>query len=344
MKIIILAGGCGSRLWPISCKSNPKQLLDFGNGESMLKKTIIRFQKSGLIEHVYISTSSDFAPTLREHVRSFAPQIVDRVIVEPCSKNTCPAVTWAIRHLLVTNKAKLTEKILVVPADHFVSDDDFFVEQLCQAESQMSDDSIVAFAVPARKADESFGYLRITEKDGIFYKVQSFIEKPDQKLAEKISENEDWLWNTGVYLFAIKTFVEELKCYEPSIYRVLDAESHHEEYIFRSLSSISIDKAIMEKTSRLFLLKLDGIAWQDIGSWESLYDFLKKDENGNVKIGNVEIVETNNCLIFGRGKKIHTIGIEDLVIVESDDGIFISKKGCSESLEKLIHIGVDEIV
>ncbi|PCI94989.1 mannose-1-phosphate guanylyltransferase/mannose-6-phosphate isomerase [Candidatus Aerophobetes bacterium] len=336
MKIIILAGGMGNRLWPVSKKSSPKHLLHFGDGESLLKRTVKRFVEKGFSDDLFIITNTEYASQTKQHLRDFAPDLENRILVEPLSRNTAPAAGWSIRHLLITNKAKVSDEVLIVPCDHVFSNEDKLIEQIIGVKPDQLGDSILSFGISATRPETGFGYIRATEHDGPYFHVDSFIEKPNRLLAEKFAGNDDWYWNTGIYLFKIKIFLEEIKQYEPALFHFMNVESHHEDYVYRSLTSISLDNAIMEKTNKLKMIKLRDVGWSDVGTWDSIYRLLDKDDNGNVKIGNILEKDTKNCLFLGNKKLISAIGIEDLVVIETDEVVFISKREQTQKVKELI--------
>ncbi|MCH9631308.1 MAG: Alginate biosynthesis protein AlgA [Chlamydiia bacterium] len=337
MKIIVLAGGSGSRLWPFIKEGMPKCLLQFSDGESLLEMTLKRYIDNGYSDDIFIITDSKSAQSIQEHLSHIAPNLVSRVLVEPYSKGTAPAISWAIRHLLVTNKAKKSDPILTVPCDHYMTKNDVFIELLQKSVNKLQDDKIIAFGVKPTKPETGFGYIRTTEEEGFLHKVNSFIEKPDIALAEKFSKNEDWLWNTGIYLFKINTMLNEFEEHIPSIAHFMKVESHHEDYVYRSLTEVSIDHAVMEKTSRLNVVKLEKLEWLDMGSWDNIYELLPKDENGNVKVGKIVEMGTKNCLIFGGKRVVSTVGVEDLLIIDTEEGIFVSKRHESQKVKDLMN-------
>lgn len=337
MKIMILAGGLGSRLWPYSKKGLPKQFIDFGEKESLFKQTVKRFAARGFLEDIYILTNNEYLDLVKQQLSEEFPSILDRVFVEPCNKNTAPAISWGVRNLLLSNRAKQSDAVLVVPSDHFFSDEDAVVHAIQSAEKWAFLENIVAFGVKPERAETGYGYLKGTEeKETDLFKVDMFLEKPKEVLAQKFAQNEDWLWNTGMYLFTIKTFLEELKTYAPSINHIMNVEARHEDYVYETLTPESVDKAIMEKTQKLVVKKLREISWSDVGSFESLYKYLSKDENGNVKLGNIQEKNTTNCLILGGKKLISLDGAKNLIIVESEEAIFIGKRKEVFEAEKLM--------
>lgn len=337
MIIVALAGGCGSRLWPYSNGDKPKQFLNFDGKKSFLKLALDTYKELVSSEKFFVVTSNQYQQQVKQSLDEVAPYFREQVLIEPYSRNTLPAVAWAIRHLLITKKAKASDNILIVPTDHVFSNPEAFRNAIKTSEVLADQGKLVAFGVKPKRAETEYGYIRLGESIGEgCYRVDSFIEKPEEALAKKFVENEDWLWNAGLYLFKIETFIEEIAKYEHSISHFLNVESHHEDYVFRSLASQSIDKGLIEKTSELVVCQLNGTGWMDIGSWENLYRYCDKDDQDNVKVGEIIDIDTKGCLIIGKNKVISTVGVEDLIIVDSEDTLLIAKKSDSRKIQDII--------
>lgn len=314
MKVIILAGGSGQRLWPLSRATHPKQFLDFGDGETLLQKTVKRFHA----DDVLIVTSNEYYHLIRNQVGD-----VD-ILIEPERKNTGPAIVFALNHLLEKGKVEEHETVLVTPSDHVIEPQEVFLEAITLARGAAHLGALVTFGIKPLKPETGYGYIRCKGGSGSVRDVEDFVEKPSIELAEEYFADPTYFWNSGIFVFEVKTFLEELAIFAPDL--LVD---------FADSPSISIDYALFEKTSRLKMVPLSA-KWSDVGSWDSLYSLLNKDDDHNVKIGNVHDVDTKNCLILGGKRLISTIGVEDLVIVETDDAVFIGKKGESQRVKHLV--------
>ncbi len=337
MYIIGLSGGSGTRLWPYSHKEKPKQFIKLPSGKTVLTNSFGIYEGLSRLENYFIVTSQKYQPQVCESIKQISPLLENQVLVEPDSKSTLPALAYAIRHLLVTKKAKKSDVILVAPTDHIFSNGKYLRQCIQKAELFAEDGKIVSFGVSPQKADSGFGYIRrANELEKDFFTVDSFIEKPELPLAEKFVKNEDWLWNTGLYLFSIETFLDEVQKNAPEIAHFMKVESHHEDYVFRALSPISIDTGLIEKCVGMVTCKLSDTAWTDIGSWESLYEIFDKDSRGNVKEGPVEIRDSCNNLIIAEDKPITVLGLDDLIVVDAPETIFIAKRENAGDLQKLI--------
>lgn len=288
MKIIILAGGEGKRLWPLSTKSSPKQFVHFGDYESLLKKTVKRFAKKGLIKDVFIVTNQEYVSHIVEDLREMDPSFEDRILVEPYSKNTAPAIAWSIRSLLKVGSVTEQENLLTVPIDHVFSDEDTFITQVMRAEELLKGKDIMAFGVKCNKPETGYGYIKTGRafSEG-HYEVDTFIEKPELQLAKQCIEEGGWLWNIGIYLFSVKAYLEELKKGQKHLYDLFDCNAMYDEYLYRNLQPISIDDAIISHSKNVKVMELKNVVWMDIGSWRNLYEFLEQVGRKGALIGNI---------------------------------------------------------
>ncbi|MBI5346334.1 MAG: mannose-1-phosphate guanylyltransferase [Chlamydiae bacterium] len=333
MKIIILAGGGGSRLWPISSKDFPKQFLTLMDNESLLQKTVKRFSNFCFLEELIVVTNVDYVPLVEEQLKFFKGNF--KVLVEKEGKNTAPAAILGIKYLQENSKLKPTSKILVLPSDHLISPEHLFLAQLEELERQELD-RMITFGVRPSKPETGYGYIQVGEKiEKNLFEVKKFEEKPDLKKAEQFLLEGNFLWNSGMFLFTKQIFFSELKkhCFE--IFKLLEGSFDDVCENFEKMPNISLDYALMEKSKRLAVCPLEA-SWSDVGSWDSIYDVLSKDENDNVKIGDVLAIDTQNCLIMSKKRLISTIGLKDLLIVETDDAILLAKKGESQKVKDLL--------
>ncbi|MBK3333189.1 mannose-1-phosphate guanylyltransferase/mannose-6-phosphate isomerase [Persephonella atlantica] len=342
MKSIILAGGSGTRLFPLSRKKFPKQFLSFGDKETLLQKALKRNIKAvDSIEDIVIITNKDY----QFHVKNQVKDIIDfpleklNIILEPIGRNTAPAIALAVKYALEKLEATEDEVLFISPSDHVISPDSKFVECVKKAEELAKQGYIVTFGINPTKPETGYGYIEAdTEnKIGEGYKVKQFHEKPDLETAQRYLMSGNYFWNSGMFAFSIKTILEEFKKHAPEIYNQMETQTFEELIMnFEDMPDISIDYAIMEKTDKALVLPLD-IMWSDVGSWDSVYEVLDKDKNENVKIGNVLDINTKNSLIFGNKRLISTIGLEDLIIVETDDVLLIAKKGEGQKVKDIVN-------
>ncbi len=343
---VILAGGSGTRLFPLSRKKYPKQFLKIGDNLSLLQKTINRNLKiTDSVENILIITNSDYQFHIKAQIKEILPEIkTDKLnlILEPVSRNTAPAIALAIKYILEKMSAKEDEVILVSPSDHIIHPDEKFKQYVKEGENIAKKGYIVTFGINPTKPETGYGYIeseeRIEERGSIStYKVRKFHEKPDRKKAEEYLLKGNFYWNSGIFMFTPETMLKELEKQAPEIYSLIESRTFEEVIMsFDEMPDISIDYAVMEKTGKAAVIPMD-IRWSDVGSWDSVYDVLEKDEDRNVKIGNVLSIDTKNSLIIGDKRLIATIGIEDLMIVETPDVVVIAKRGEGQKIRELVN-------
>lgn len=335
MKIIILAGGSGKRLWPISDGNVPKQFLKFLDHESLFQKTLLRFENFKFLDEILIVINKNFEKITKKQLKEINFKKKSTILIEPAQKNTAGAILYSLKYLKEKLKIQEDEKILVLPSDHLIFPKEKFLSDLEYLNSKNFNE-IVIFGVRPHKIETGYGYIKLSEKiDDNLYNVDSFIEKPIFEDAKKFFISEKYLWNAGIFLFSLKVFEKELQEHSEELFEYYQLPFQGLKDKFDEIQSISIDYALLEKTKNVIVKLLD-ISWSDVGSWDSLYDVMEKDKDSNVTKGNVLTLDTKNSLIFAKKKLISTIGLENVLIVETKNAIFLAKKGESQKVKDLI--------
>ncbi len=335
---IILAGGSGSRLWPLSRELYPKQLLNLNSDKSLLQSTFERLKRFMPAENIVSITNVKHTSNVKIQLEHITKNV--SILSEPLSKNTAPAIALATKFIQQKDNDPV---ILVVPSDHLIENNEKFIETVKKGEKLAEQGYIVTFGIEPNYPETGYGYINILDEpilDG--FKVKEFVEKPNEETAKKYIEAKTYFWNSGIFMFKASTMIEEIKKLTPEIYSVMEkfdfSESDKIEYnLFNEMPSISIDYAIMEKSDKIALLKLES-DWNDLGSWQSIYDVSKKDKNNNVMIGHVLDEDSKNSFVYASSKLVATIGLEDTVLVETEDAILACKKDKTQDVKKIFDI------
>ena len=347
---LILAGGSGSRLWPMSREMYPKQLLKIGGKLTLFQSTFTRLVENIDDKRIFSITNvkhaSNVKMQLSELQKKFCRTSEYKVITEPVGKNTAPAIALASQYIKEHAGRGKDPIILVAPSDHMVSDTLEFSNTVNKAVKLAKEGYIVTFGIVPQRADTGFGYIKTGKNAKIqgyvktALKVSEFKEKPDLETAEKYVDSGKYFWNSGIFMFKVSTFMSELKKHCPEILNILktatltDKEPTIEYEIFKTMPDISIDYAVMEKSKKIALLPLD-CGWNDLGSWQAIYDVSKKDKNGNYITGNVIDVDSKDSMIYSNSKLITTIGLKDTVVVETEDAILVCDKNRTQDVKKI---------
>lgn len=331
MKAVVLAGGGGTRLWPLSKETFPKQFINFGSGHSLLQQTVQRLQKAPFIDKVIVATNDLHRSLVKEQLEKINAGCP--ILVEPKRRNTAAAIALAIKTLEEKYGAVGTDSILIVPSDHLIEPESIFINALEQIDPK---EKLVTFGIRPLKPETGYGYIQIGKKyDTLSFYVKHFVEKPNLQTAQKYFRSPQFFWNSGMFLFSVNTFWEELKVHMSEMYALFQSNLKAVTSSFEKMPNLSIDYALMEKSQNVLVCPL-AISWSDVGSWDSVYEVMEKDQNQNVKIGKVLAVDTKNSLIIGGKRIISTIGLEDLIIVETDEAVLIAKKGESQKVKNLV--------
>jgi len=336
MKVLILAGGSGTRLWPASRETYPKQFLKLNGKKSLLQQTVERILKISSPEDIILLTNEQYKFHVLAELNEISENLTDKILLEPARRNTAPAIAFGMKYCLERLSVEPSEVLLVCPSDHIIKPVEKFVEYVRLAEKVAKQGYLITFGIKPLYPETGYGYIKITGEDkGGYYSVERFTEKPDFETAKRFLSEGNYFWNSGMFAFTIETMIEELRLCAPEIYQLFDHPLEAMIANFHKMPDISIDYAVMEKSKKVVAIPMD-IYWSDIGSWDSLYDVLEKDEKGNVILGNVLTKETENSLIIGNKRLIATIDLKDLIIVETDDALLIAKRGSAQKVKHIV--------
>lgn len=340
MKAVILAGGSGTRLWPLSRYGLPKQFIKINGGKSLLCQTVERLAAVVPLRDIFVITNEDYQFHVQADLKAVSPTIENNIILEPVGRNTAPAIALVMKYCLEKAKCKKDEVILICPSDHIIQPVEKFAKYARQAEAAAKAGSIVTFGIKPDRPETGYGYIKKGGKaagNGGVCKVEKFAEKPDLKTAGKYLKDGNYYWNSGMFAFTIKTMLAEFKAYAPEISRKMPATLAKMTADFKNMPSISIDYAVMEKSKKATVLPID-ILWSDVGSWDSLPEVIRPDSDGNVKVGDVLALDTKRTIVMGEGRLISTIGLKDLIIVDTADALLIARRGQAQRVKEVVEM------
>jgi len=339
---VILSGGSGTRLWPLSRKQYPKQYLPLVSDNTMLQETILRLSGLDNLAEPIIICNEEHRFIVAEQCQQIDIKN-PMILLEPIGRNTAPAIAAAAFQVQKISEDSI---LLVLSADHIIKDVNEFHKAIDIAFKQAQQGKLATFGIVPTEANTGYGYIKsaINEIDGA-YQVEEFVEKPDAKTAKSYIEQGNYLWNSGMFMFQTSTLINELSEYSPNIViSVIDAVRKSkqdldfirlDEKSFKSSPSDSIDYALMEKSNNVVVVPLDA-QWSDVGSWSALYDIGEKDNNGNVINGDVITIDTKNTYIGANHHMVTTLGVENLIVVDTPDATFIATQDKAHEVKAIV--------
>jgi mannose-1-phosphate guanylyltransferase/mannose-6-phosphate isomerase len=338
---VILSGGAGTRLWPLSREMYPKQLLALTGQNTMLQETAERLAGIEGASAPIVVCNEAHRFTVAEQLRSIGRSAA-AILLEPIGRNTAPAVALAALKAQTLDPEAI---LIVAPADHVVRDVKRFQKAAAVAGELAAEGKLVTFGIVAHAPETGYGYIRRDSGNGPAYPVGQFIEKPPLDVAQQFVASGDYFWNSGMFVFKARRYLEELGQFAPEILEAsraaLEAAKTDLDFVridksaFTRCPSDSIDYAVMEKTRAAVVLPLDA-GWSDVGSWASLFDALPADEDGNVIKGDVLLHDTHDCYVHSTGRLVAAVGMDDHVIVETKDAILVAPKDRVQDVKELV--------
>ena len=331
-----MAGGIGSRFWPMSSPEMPKQFIDvLGCGRTLIQLTVDRFKDVCLPEYFWVVTSAKYAEIVKEQL----PEVpVDHILLEPCRRNTAPCIAYVSWKIKVRNPKA---NIVVTPSDHVVMNVREFARVVTSAMKFTADsDAIVTLGMKANRAETGYGYIEAElsmacPSNKEIYRVDAFREKPDLATAERYLQRNNYFWNAGIFVWNVNTIVNAIRVYQPAMARVFerllpyyytDKEQEMVDELFPTCENISVDYAVMEKADEIYVFPAS-FGWSDLGTWGSLHENSKRDAHNNVCIGsNIKMYESRNCIVHTtQEKKVVVQGLDGYIVAEKDNTLLVCR-------------------
>ena len=343
---LIMAGGKGTRFWPLSTEEKPKQFLNLIGSETMIQMTVNRIKPIIPIERIFVCTGEMYVDLVREQL----PELPERnIIVEPEGRNTTPCIALSA---LVINRYYKDATMVVLPSDHLINDEEGFREIILEADNFIKNNknAIITLGMEPTRAETGYGYIKCSENKtksikSEVIKVDRFVEKPNKELAKEYVSSGNYLWNGGMFIWTVDNILSEISKYSPNTFEALHKiEEVGEEYLqdlinnqYVNTEAISIDYSVLEKSNEIYVIPSD-FGWDDIGSWEAIERYTEKDELGNVVIGKATSLKGNNNLLVSSNYRLIVEGLSDIYVIENDGKIIIGQKSNVVNVKELKNI------
>ncbi|QJA09403.1 mannose-1-phosphate guanylyltransferase [Romboutsia sp. CE17] len=340
---LIMAGGKGTRFWPLSTEEKPKQFLNLIGDKTMIQMTVDRIKPIIPVERIFVSTGEMYVDLVKEQL----PELPEKnIIVEPEGRNTAPCIALSA---FVINRYYNDATMVVLPSDHLIKDEDEFRKVVNSADEFVNKnyESIITLGMEPTRPETGYGYIRYSDNEvkvnnHKVIKVDTFVEKPNKEKAEMYLNEGNYLWNGGMFLWNVNNILNQIKKYSPNTYSALEIiETVEEEKLqetinsnYKNTEAISIDYAVLEKSSDIHVIP-SNFGWDDVGSWEALDRYRDKDEAGNVLVGDTKAVEGENNLVISSSQSVVVEGLSDIYVIEHDGKILVGRKSNVANVKEL---------
>ena len=342
---IIMAGGIGSRFWPISRTSHPKQFIDIlGTGKTLIQNTYDRFLKICPKENIYVVTNEIYTDLVKKQLPDMAD---DQILTEPVMRNTAPCIAYGSFRIESMNP---DAAIVVAPSDHLILDEAAFVSAIEKSLKVATENNcLITLGIKPSRPDTGYGYIQYTDNslENDFYKVKTFTEKPTLEIAKTFLQSGDFLWNAGIFVWSARAIVHAFNQYLPDMHEIFadsrpvyntPEERNHIHKTYQQCTNISIDYGIMEKANNVYVLPSE-FGWSDLGTWASIYELAEKDYVGNAVIPAEKVImyDSSNCMVNVPGEKLVILqGLHDFIVVEANNTLLICPRDQEQNVKKVV--------
>lgn len=342
---VIMAGGIGSRFWPISRSAHPKQFIDIlGTGKTLIQTTYDRFLKIVPAENIFIVTNEIYTDLVKEQLPGIE---ANQILGEPVMRNTAPCIAYACHKIKMLNPEA---SIVVSPSDHLILNPERFIEDIRNSlEAASRNNCLITLGIKPSRPDTGYGYIQFTEEtiDNDFHKVKTFTEKPNLEIAKTFVQSGDFLWNAGIFVWSATSIINAFEQYLPEMNDIFkdgdklynsDKENAFIQNAYYQCTNISIDYGIMEKANNVYILPTD-FGWSDLGTWASVYELADKDYLGNAVIPSDKVIiyDSSNCMVnVPKGKLVILQGLDDYIVVEANNTLMVCHKDQEQSVKQIV--------
>ena len=331
MKILILAGGNGVRLWPLSTAEFPKQFISITDPESLLQQTVLRFLQIAKPQDIYIVSGKQYLSLLKEQLTSIHPLLEHQIILEPHPRNTFAAIVWSLYNLKIRQKLSKQEPIVIAPSDHYLPHSNSLLDAIQSHYSIVEQGTLMLYGVVPSYPETGYGYIQPAQQlDSTTYQVASFIEKPSlEKAKEYVSKG--YFWNSGMFFLSLSFLENALQSINPQLLALI----HNNTLQFDQIPKQSFDYYIVEKAKKIYVSPLE-TTWSDVGSWDGVFQIMPKDGNQNVFTPNQRAIDCKRCFIHSHHRRITAVDLSDIMIIDTKEELLVLPRGHSQKVKEVI--------